>query len=83
MYRSSAALRTRRDPCADARFVAWPPEDDSDRPPHRGLRPLEAGEAGIFPRVSSLPDASEALREIHRQSRLGMRSPEFFRARTQ
>ena len=32
----------------DARFFAWPPEDDPDRPPYRGLSPLEAGDAGIF-----------------------------------
>ena len=32
----------------DARFFAWPPEDDPDRPPYRGLKPLEAEDAGIF-----------------------------------
>jgi len=32
----------------DARFFAWPPESDPDRPPYRGLRPLEAEDAGIF-----------------------------------
>ncbi len=32
----------------DARFFAWPPEDDPDRPPYRGMRPLEAEDAGIF-----------------------------------
>ena len=32
----------------DQRFFAWPPEDDKDRPPYRGLLPLEAEDAGIF-----------------------------------
>jgi hypothetical protein len=32
----------------DARFFAWPPANDRDRPPYRGLRPLEADDAGIF-----------------------------------
>ena len=32
----------------DARYFAWPPPDDRDRPPYRGLRPLEAEDAGIF-----------------------------------
>ncbi|MEA2897583.1 MAG: hypothetical protein QOJ84_3198 [Bradyrhizobium sp.] len=32
----------------DARFFAWPPETDPNRPPYRGLRPLETADAGIF-----------------------------------
>ena len=32
----------------DARFFAWPPDNDSNRSPYRGLRPLEAEDAGIF-----------------------------------
>jgi WD40 repeat protein len=32
----------------DARFFAWPPETDLGRPPYRGLKPLEAEDAGIF-----------------------------------
>jgi formylglycine-generating enzyme required for sulfatase activity len=32
----------------DARSFVWPPVDDADRPPYRGLRPLEAEDAGIF-----------------------------------
>jgi WD40 repeat protein len=32
----------------DARFFAWPPGADPDRPPYRGLRPLEGEDAGIF-----------------------------------
>ena len=32
----------------DAKYFAWPPQNDPDRPPYRGLRPLEAEDAGIF-----------------------------------
>ncbi|MEO5345494.1 MAG: TIR domain-containing protein [Magnetococcus sp. YQC-9] len=32
----------------DPRFFAWPPEHDLKRPPYRGMRPLEAEDAGIF-----------------------------------
>ena len=32
----------------DARYFAWPPEDDPERAPYRGLEPLEAKDAGIF-----------------------------------
>jgi WD40 repeat protein len=32
----------------DARFFAWPPDDDLQRPPYRGLLPLEVADAGIF-----------------------------------
>lgn len=32
----------------DPRFFEWPPATDPDRPPYRGLRPLEADDAGIF-----------------------------------
>jgi Novel STAND NTPase 1/TIR domain len=32
----------------DARYFAWPPANDPQRPPFRGLRPLEAEDAGIF-----------------------------------
>jgi WD40 repeat protein len=32
----------------DARFFAWPPDGEPDRPPYRGMRPLEAEDAGIF-----------------------------------
>src|SRR5262245_59517544 len=31
-----------------ASFFNWPPESDPERPPYRGLRPLEADDAGIF-----------------------------------
>jgi len=32
----------------DPKFFAWPPESDPGRAPYRGLRPLEAEDAGIF-----------------------------------
>ena len=32
----------------DAKHFAWPPESDPNRPPYRGLKPLEAEDAGIF-----------------------------------
>ncbi|MBF0155893.1 MAG: TIR domain-containing protein [Magnetococcales bacterium] len=32
----------------DPRFFPWPPEHDPERPPYRGMRPLEAEDAGIF-----------------------------------
>ena len=30
----------------DARYFAWPPENDPDRAPYRGLEPLEVGRRG-------------------------------------
>jgi formylglycine-generating enzyme required for sulfatase activity len=32
----------------DPRFFDWPPKSDPERPPYRGLRPLEAEDTGIF-----------------------------------
>jgi hypothetical protein len=32
----------------DPSYFPWPPESDPDRPPYRGLLPLEADDAGIF-----------------------------------
>ena len=32
----------------DARYFAWPPENDPDRAPYRGMQPLDAEDAGIF-----------------------------------
>jgi WD40 repeat protein len=32
----------------DPKYFNWPPPDDPDRAPYRGLRPLEAKDAGIF-----------------------------------
>jgi formylglycine-generating enzyme required for sulfatase activity len=52
----------------DARYFAWPPQSDPNRSPYRGLRPLEAEDAGIFfgrdgPVVEAL-DALRGLRDI-------------------
>jgi formylglycine-generating enzyme required for sulfatase activity len=32
----------------DPKYFAWPPANDPDRPPYRGLRSLEAEDTGIF-----------------------------------
>jgi formylglycine-generating enzyme required for sulfatase activity len=32
----------------DARYFTWPPANDPNRTPYRGLKPLEADDAGIF-----------------------------------
>ncbi|WP_375778574.1 CHASE2 domain-containing protein [Bradyrhizobium sp. ma5] len=51
----------------DARFFAWPPESDPQRPPYRGLSSLEAEDAGTFfgrdaPMVAAL-DRIRGMRE--------------------
>jgi class 3 adenylate cyclase len=51
----------------DGKFFAWPPAGDPNRPPYRGLRSLEAEDAGIFfgrdaPTVEAL-DHLRRLRE--------------------
>ncbi len=49
----------------DPRFFAWPPEDDPDRPPYRGLKPLEAEDAGIFfGRDAPIVEALDTLRGL-------------------
>src|SRR5262249_49837358 len=49
----------------DARYFAWPPEYDPERPPYRGLRPLEAEDAGIFfGRDASIVTALDTLRGL-------------------
>ncbi len=49
----------------DPRFFAWPPERDPDRPPYRGLRPLEADDAGIFfGRDAPIVEALDTLRGL-------------------
>ncbi|MBF0426548.1 MAG: toll/interleukin-1 receptor domain-containing protein, partial [Magnetococcales bacterium] len=49
----------------DPRFFAWPPEDDPNRPPYRGLSPLEAADAGIFfGRDAPLIDLLARLRHL-------------------
>jgi formylglycine-generating enzyme required for sulfatase activity len=51
----------------DPKYFSWPPESDPNRPPYRGLRSLEAEDAGIFfgrdaPVVQAL-DKLRGLRE--------------------
>lgn len=49
----------------DARYFAWPPEHDPERPPYRGLKPLEAEDAGIFfGRDGPIVEALDQLRGL-------------------
>ena len=49
----------------DTRFFAWPPQNDPNRPPYRGLRPLEAEDAGIFfGRDAPIVEALDRLRGL-------------------
>ena len=49
----------------DPSFFAWPPERDPDRPPYRGLKPLEAEDAGIFfGRDAPIVEALDTLRGL-------------------
>ncbi len=49
----------------DPRFFAWPPAHDPDRPPYRGLKPLEAEDAGIFfGRDAPVIEALDTLRRL-------------------
>ena len=53
----------------DPRFFTWPPDDDPNRPPYRGLRPLEAEDAGIFfGRDAPTVDALDQLRGLREAS---------------
>src|SRR3984885_842240 len=46
-----------------AKYFAWPPQNDPDRPPYRGLRALEAEDAGIFfGRAGPIVEALDRLR---------------------
>jgi hypothetical protein len=36
----------------DPKFFKWPPDHDPNRAPYRGLKPLEADDAGIFSALS-------------------------------
>ncbi|ADP72035.1 protein of unknown function DUF323 [Rhodomicrobium vannielii ATCC 17100] len=48
-----------------ASFFAWPPDEDPKRAPYRGLRPLEAEDAGIFfGREGPVVEAIDRLRGI-------------------
>src|SRR5262249_8982029 len=49
----------------EAKYFAWPPQNDPDRPPYRGLRPLEAEDAGIFfGRDGPIVEALDRLRRL-------------------
>jgi formylglycine-generating enzyme required for sulfatase activity len=49
----------------DPRFFAWPPTNDPERSPYRGLRPLEAEDAGIFfGRNAPILEALDRLRGL-------------------
>ncbi|HRY04041.1 MAG TPA: toll/interleukin-1 receptor domain-containing protein, partial [Beijerinckiaceae bacterium] len=48
-----------------AAYFAWPPVNDPKRAPYRGLRPLEADDAGIFfGREAPVIDAIDGLRGL-------------------
>ncbi len=52
----------------DAKHFVWPPTNDPERPPYRGLKPLEGDDAGIFfgrdaPVIAAL-DQLRGLREV-------------------
>jgi hypothetical protein len=49
----------------DAKFFPWPPDGDPQRPPYRGLKPLEAEDAGIFfGREAATIEALDRLRGL-------------------
>jgi formylglycine-generating enzyme required for sulfatase activity len=49
----------------DPKYFVWPPVNDPDRPPYRGLRPLEAEDAGIcFGRDGMIVEALDKLRGL-------------------
>jgi hypothetical protein len=49
----------------DPRYFAWPPHNDPNRPPYRGLQALEAEDAGIFfGREGPTVDGLEKLRGL-------------------
>ena len=49
----------------DPKYFAWPPPNDPHRPPYRGLRPLEAEDAGIFfGREGPIVEALDKLRGL-------------------
>ena len=49
----------------DPKYFAWPPASDPSREPYRGLRPLEAEDAGIFfGRDAPLIEALDQLRRL-------------------
>ena len=62
LRRLKLGLQTAR---LDARHFDWPPDTDPERPPYRGLRPLEADDAGIFfGRDGQIADTLDTLRGL-------------------
>jgi formylglycine-generating enzyme required for sulfatase activity len=62
LRRLKLGLQTAR---LDARHFDWPPDNDLDRPPYRGLRPLEADDAGIFfGRDAQIAETLDTLRGL-------------------
>ena len=56
----------------DPKYFAWPPQNDPNRPPYRGLRPLEAEDAGIFfGRDGPIVEALDRLRGLREPPRRG------------
>ena len=50
----------------DPKFFAWPPKGEPGRAPYRGLKPLEAEDAGIFfGRDAPIIEAIDRLRRLH------------------
>ncbi|MEK8091712.1 AAA family ATPase [Methylocystis sp. IM3] len=57
----AALVQTR----VNARFFAWPPQNEPDRAPYRGLEALDAVDAGVFfGRDAELVEALDALRSL-------------------
>jgi hypothetical protein len=49
----------------DPKFFAWPPTEEPGRAPYRGLKPLEAADAGIFfGRDAPIVEATDKLRRL-------------------
>ena len=49
----------------DPKFFPWPPEREPDRAPYRGLKPLEAEDAGVFfGRDAPIIEATDRLRGL-------------------
>ena len=49
----------------DPKFFAWPPEAEPNRAPYRGLKPLEAADAGVFfGRGAPVVEAIDRLRGL-------------------
>ncbi len=47
------------------KYFAWPPEREPNRPPYRGLKPLEAEDAGVFfGRDAPIIEATDRLRGL-------------------